>query len=525
MRRSFLTAPLLAAATVLALACGGNSNENKQPGPPTAIKVSAGDQQTGQVGQELGAPIAAKVVDANGRGVPGQSVDFTVMAGGGHLSTTSALTNAAGVAFASWTLGPSAGSTQQVRARVLDENTGAVVGTVTFSATATSGPASEIVITAGSGQQAEIGQRVADSVRVRVYDAYGNTVPDATVTFAVLTGGGTASPTSAKSRADGTAATAWTLGSTSGTQTLRASIGTVASVTAYATALRPRDGTSVNLSGRPYALAVSHDVVYVGRLDMNAVARFNGSSTNVAASIAVGSTPTELAFNPAGTTAYVTNQFSDNIGIIDVATNTQTSTIPVTGDPFKLIVSPDGTTLYVTTNANNVYKIDIASKTVSGSLATGATANGLALNADGSKLYVSTRDGGSVIEVNTSDMTASRTFTTGGRTQEVVVGPNDAELYVANEFDGKLYIFNLSTGTLAGSVSNLGDGPWGMALSPDGTKLWISVLWTGEVKVVDRVGRTISRSLYTGGTPRRIGFLSNGTAVVANEAGYVTWLQ
>lgn len=393
----------------------------------------------------------------------------------------------------------------------------------------TAGAPKAILISAGNLQTAMAGTALPKPLTVKVIDSVGTPVPNVDVYYYIAEGSGRLSTDVATTNRAGNASAGWTLGLEVGSQAVVAEVYdeqgvSIGAVIFQANALaRARDGTSVNLANRPYALAVSHDVVYVGQLDAAQVTRFNG--TTAAASVAVGNTPTEIAFNPLGTKAYVTNQFSSNVGIIDVASNSQVDAISVTGNPFKVIVSPDGNTLYVTTNANFVYRIDIASKTVTGSLATGQTANGLALSSDGSKLYVSTRDGGSVLEVNTATMTTARTFTTGGRTQEVVVGPGDAELYVANEFDGKLYIFNLATGAQSGTVANLGDGPWGMAISPDGTKLWISVLWAGQVQVVDRATRTISRSLYTGGTPRRIGFLGNGTAVVANEAGYVTWLQ
>lgn len=519
---------VLAAAALLlgsaTLGCSGNGNDNKKPGPPTTVAVSAGDQQQGTVGQPLPAPVAVKVTDANGTPVPAQSVEFTVIAGGGHVDHASVATNNAGVAFVNWTLGTVAGSVQQLRARLLDETTGAVIGSVVFNATARAGQASQIWATT-SGQSAFANQRLPDSVRVVVLDSYGNAVPNVAVTFTVTAGGGSVSPTTATTRADGTAAAAWTIGGPYGTpQTLRAAAAGVPTPVSFsATVLRPVDGTSVMLGARPYALAVSHDVVYVGQLDAAQVTRYNGSSTTPVANIPVGATPTELAFNTAGTKAYVTNQYSNTIGIIDVATNTQTSTIAVTGNPFAVIASPDGNTLYATTNANFAYKIDVATRTVTGSIATGQTANGLAISADGSKLYVSTRAGGTVMEVRTSDMALLQTFSPGGTTQQVVLSPDNSELYVVNE-EGGLFVYNIATGALTQSVTNLGSAPWGMALSPDGSKLWVGLLFTGEVKVFDRATRALTKTWYVGGMPRRIGFLTNGTAVVANEAGYVTWL-
>lgn len=519
---------LAAAALMLGSAtfgCNGNGNENKKPGPPTTVAVSAGNQQQGTVGQQLPAPIAVKVTDANGRPVPAQPVEFAVIAGFGHVDGASVATNNAGVAFVNWTLGTFAGSTQQVRARLIDQTTGAVIGSVVFSATARAGEASQLLVAGGSWQSAFPNQRLVDSVRVLVHDSYGNAVPDVSVTFTVTQGGGSVSPTTATTRADGTAAAAWTVGGPYGSaQTLQATAAGLSTPASFsATLLRPVDGTSVTLSGRPYALAASHDVVYVGRTDAAQVARYNGSNTTPVANIAVGNTPTEIAFNMAGTKAYVTNQFSQTISIIDVATNAQTNTIGVTGDPFEVLPSPDGTTLYATTNANFAYKIDLATRTVTGSIPTGQTANALAISADGSKLYVSTRAGGSVMEVRTSDMALLQTFSPGGTTQQVVLSPDNSELYVVNE-EGGLFVYNITTGALTQSLTNLGSGPWSMALSPDGSKLWVGILFTGEVKVFDRATRALTKTWYVGGEPRRIGFLSNGTAVVANEAGYVTWL-
>src|SRR5712692_10495933 len=73
--------------------------------------------------------------------------------------------------------------------------------------------------------------------------------------------------------------------------------------------------------------------------------------------IPTGSTPTGVDFSPDGNTAYVTNQGSQNIGVIDVASAQQVATIPMPGgeNPFVVRVSPDGSRLFVSTNTNKVY--------------------------------------------------------------------------------------------------------------------------------------------------------------------------
>jgi DNA-binding beta-propeller fold protein YncE len=84
----------------------------------------------------------------------------------------------------------------------------------------------------------------------------------------------------------------------------------------------------------------------------------------------------------------------------------------------------------------------------------------------------------------------------------------------------------LPAGTLSATVS-IGPGPYGAAITPapDRSKLFVT-LSDGEVKVMDRGSRQITHTYYVGGRPRRVGFTSDGTAVVTNETGgYVTWLK
>src|SRR5229473_3226226 len=64
--------------------------------------------------------------------------------------------------------------------------------------------------------------------------------------------------------------------------------------------------------------------------------------------------------------AYITNQSSSTVSVIDTATDTVIATIPVGLTPFGVAVSPDGSKVYVTHEfANAVSVIDTATNTVS----------------------------------------------------------------------------------------------------------------------------------------------------------------
>ena len=278
----------------------------------------------------------------------------------------------------------------------------------------------------------------------------------------------------------------------------------------------------VSLSGGPLGVAVSQvGVTYVTRDQAGSVVRLNSTATGFSDTIPVGVVPAYVAFNPAGTTAYVANLASDYVSIIDVGTNTQTTTIPVTGDPLPVAVAPDGGTLFTTTNANQLFKIDLATNTVVGSLPLPATSHHLLVHPNDTLLYVATRDAGSVLEVNWRTMTVARTFTLGGRPQGIAIAPDRSELYVANELSNVLQIVNLSTGAV--SQVSLAGGGEGLALSTDNMTLYVGLVSNGQVQVIDRKSRTIVHTFHTGGVPREIAAdPAMRRVLVANESGWVT---
>ncbi|HET7740131.1 MAG TPA: Ig-like domain-containing protein, partial [Mycobacterium sp.] len=96
---------------------------------PAQLTKTGGDAQTYATNAVLPQALSVKVVDSGGAGIPGQTVTFGVVSGGGTLVGTPPPTDAGGVTSASWKLGSTVGS-QSVSA------TRSPVPGVTFTATA-----------------------------------------------------------------------------------------------------------------------------------------------------------------------------------------------------------------------------------------------------------------------------------------------------------------------------------------------------------------------------------------------------
>ena len=204
--------------------CSDGDNGSSTPTPTaTTIALVSGDAQTGAAGAALAAPITAKVTDQNGAAMANVSVAFAVATGGGSVAAASVPTNAQGEASTTWTLGATAGVNSNTSTASV---TGLTGSPVTFTASATAGPASQISGTAGNAQTGEVGATVALAPTVAVKDANNNPVAGVTVTWTVTAGGGSVASATSMTDAAGEASMAWTLGPMVGTdlQMLRAAL-------------------------------------------------------------------------------------------------------------------------------------------------------------------------------------------------------------------------------------------------------------------------------------------------------------
>src|SRR5919109_1310611 len=102
-----------------------------EPLIPALLEPSSGDAQSAAPGAPLPDSLSVRVTDAAGTSVPGVTVTWSVLSGGGAVSPTASTTNSSGVASTQFTLGPEVGE-QQAQAEV----TGLAGSPQIFTATA-----------------------------------------------------------------------------------------------------------------------------------------------------------------------------------------------------------------------------------------------------------------------------------------------------------------------------------------------------------------------------------------------------
>jgi len=295
--------------------------------------------------------------------------------------------------------------------------------------------------------------------------------------------------------------------------------------TSYITVLDSMVLTRTTLPGRPQGAAIFGNVVYVTQLDLARVSRANLPSHAFTTSVTVGSVPTGIVFNSTGARAYVTNQYSSTVSVVNVATNTVVDTIAVGSRPFEVLVAPGDSLLYVA-KIDSVYGIRLSTKARIASFPIPDAGNGMVIARD-TLLYVSTHSGGTVVEFNLRTRTLGRTFSVGGVPQKLVVSLDGSELYIANE-SGYVQFWNIDTGLQVGSNLALPSAGYGMWRRPSNGLLYVTSAYYGGgyLYVVDPVSRTLIHSTVLGGATRHVVFNSDGSVgVVANEGGWVDFLK
>lgn len=191
-------------------------NHTVTAGNASGVLIVSGNNQSASPRTTLPEDLVVQVVDVDSNPVVAAAVTWVVTAGGGTLAPTTGTTDATGRAATKWTLGASAG-TNTAQAIVSG------VGQAVFTATAAAGTASVIRVVSGDSQTGQAGAPLASALVVQVLDASDNPVSGVPVTWTVESGGGSVSPASATTGADGQASTAWTLGPGTGSQRVGAS--------------------------------------------------------------------------------------------------------------------------------------------------------------------------------------------------------------------------------------------------------------------------------------------------------------
>lgn len=218
---------------------------------------------------------------------------------------------------------------------------------------------------------------------------------------------------------------------------------------------------TVAVPGSPALLALTPDgsKLYVSQFTVagtNNVTVVNTAGMTVTQSIHVWTMPHGIRMNHSGTLLYVANMMSDNISVIDVATDSVLQTVQVAYDsspfgptkymPMELAVSPNDNFLLVTcSEQQEVRMFDLSTNTLVDSFHVGDQPWHLQFTADGQFCYVANRRGNSVSVIDIAGRHVLQTIVNGSPQSFAFphgcdISADSRYIFVSNENIGQGFI-------------------------------------------------------------------------------------
>ncbi|MDH3312753.1 MAG: DM13 domain-containing protein [Nitrosopumilus sp.] len=222
-----------------------------------------------------------------------------------------------------------------------------------------------------------------------------------------------------------------------------------------------QEQVTINVGKAPKGVKIHPDesMAFVANEGSGTISVVDLKSWKVTKEIEVGKVPHNIRFDSIGTIAYVTLQGEDKIAIIDVDNLEMTDSIPVEKFPHNLDLSPDGSYLYVANiGTNDVAVIDLEKKEIIKRIKVSAGHHGIDVTNDGQRIYVS---GIGSDKVNVIDAES---------------------LELIKQID-------------------VGNGPHGIRANADGSKVYVGITGTDEIVIIDAETLEIEERTKVGKVP------------------------
>ena len=219
----------------------------------------------------------------------------------------------------------------------------------------------------------------------------------------------------------------------------------------------------------PYHLRFSPNmkwfVTAANRLNHIDLYRWDGSEPTLVKRIPTGKTPSHLWIDGQSRWIWSSMQDSDELVVIDLATQTLTHRVPTGSLPADVYVTPDDKTLLLgLTGGTGVEVYDVAggkAPKLIGKIATGKGAHAFRSAGDGRHVYVSNRVDNTISKIDTQTLKAVSTFPAPAGPDCMDVLADGKTIVVGSRWAGKLTVIDADTQKIVTQVP-VGRSPHGV---------------------------------------------------------------
>jgi YVTN family beta-propeller protein len=259
---------------------------------------------------------------------------------------------------------------------------------------------------------------------------------------------------------------------------------------------------------------------YIANSGADEVLRITAASEAVT-TMTVSDTPYGISVTPDGDQVLVTQRDGNALVFINTSDFSDPAyTLPVGNSPRGVAVEPHGRYAYVANfDDDTVSQISITGRSITDTIDVGDAPSGVAARYDAENetpvVYVTNYNDGTVTVIGADNQTTVIDVDDGP--MGVAVTPDGSRVYVANSDDDTVSIIDTQTETVIDTL-NVGDAPWGVAVGAQGDYIYVTNNFSDTVTVIQTSNNTIARTFSVGDQPRGVSAPCNGTfAYVVNQ--------
>src|SRR5262245_38960995 len=192
--------------------------------------------------------------------------------------------------------------------------------------------------------------------------------------------------------------------------------------------------------------------------------------------------------SPPKARAYVTNEWSGDLTVINADTQTAIGTYKLGKRPRGIQPSPDGKSLYVALSGSPPAPPGVDEKT----------------------LPPPDRAADGIGEIDADTYQVKRIIHAGNDPEQLAISGDGKFMYVANEDAAQTSVVDVGSGAVVATVK-IGDEPEGVKIRPDGKVVYVTSEEDGAVFAIDTATNKVLKKIPVGHRPRGIGFLPDGS--------------
>ena len=275
----------------------------------------------------------------------------------------------------------------------------------------------------------------------------------------------------------------------------------------------------IRLADKIHGLAIQRDGrrLFATIESDNTLRVIETATNNVIATINLTGRPNQCAVTPDGHYVAVPIVDKDAVDIVDVLRQKVVKTLPVS-KPHNAFNAGSNRTLFVSAmGANQINIIDLTTMAYSAKVTVGGIPRPYVVTPDGKTMYVAVSDLHGFMKVDVASgnirriAMPSENHTPKQRpfepsntlTHGLALTSDGTELWVTSLLDNSLYVYEVKADRITGRVP-VGDGPNWVTFSPDGKYVCVSNTGTNDVSIIDVRTRREVKRVKVGKAPKRI---------------------